>query len=179
MPLGRDAGCFPAGALWASSHATWGIAPPPGGGIAEHRGGDGVSWWVRRWVLRSSISEGIRRLLREIEERYSEAFVEIGPCALRHFKHMIDNIEAFLDLLTDPKTSFLVKLMGYAKGQRIRSSACTLGEIEYASYTGRNARVLNGYERSPSHFYGSLSSEALMGVYGHHGGALGLKEIDG
>jgi len=59
--------------------------------------------------------EGIRRLLREIEERYSDAFAEIGPSALRHFRHLIDEVEAFLDMLEDPKVMRWTKLINYAK----------------------------------------------------------------
>jgi len=56
-----------------------------------------------------------RRLLRDIEQRYSGAFEELGPGALQDFKHMIDCVDAFLDLLEDLKTDFRVKLMDYAK----------------------------------------------------------------
>lgn len=59
--------------------------------------------------------EEVRRLLKKIEARYSDAFAEIGPGALQHFKHIIDNVDTFLDLLADPETSLLVKLMDYAK----------------------------------------------------------------
>jgi len=59
--------------------------------------------------------EGIRRLLRKIEERYSDVFVEIGPGALQHFKHLIDGVEAFLDLLEDLKVRHWTKLIDYAK----------------------------------------------------------------
>jgi len=57
----------------------------------------------------------LRRLLRDIEDRYGGAFEELGPGALQHFKHMIDCVDAFLDLLADPRTDFRVKLMDYAK----------------------------------------------------------------
>jgi len=56
-----------------------------------------------------------RRLLKDIEERYSEAFAELGPGALQRFKHLIDCVDGFLDLLADPETDFRVKLMDYAK----------------------------------------------------------------
>ena len=57
----------------------------------------------------------LRRLLRDIEDRYGGAFEELGPGALQDFKHLIDCVDAFLDLLADPRTDFRVKLMDYAK----------------------------------------------------------------
>jgi len=56
-----------------------------------------------------------REKLRSIEEWYGEAFAEIGPGAANDFKHLIDGVEAFLDLLNDPETDFRVKLMDYGK----------------------------------------------------------------
>jgi len=56
-----------------------------------------------------------RRRLKDIENRYSDAFAELGPGALQHFKHLIDCVDGFLDLLADLKTDFRVKLMDYAK----------------------------------------------------------------
>ena len=56
-----------------------------------------------------------RRLLKDVEQRYSDAFADLGPGVLQHFKHLVDCIEGFLDLLADPKTDFRVKLMDYAK----------------------------------------------------------------
>jgi len=57
----------------------------------------------------------IRALLRNIEDRYSGAFDELGPGVLQHFKHLIDCVDAFLDLLEGPRTDFRVKLMDYGK----------------------------------------------------------------
>ena len=57
----------------------------------------------------------VRRLVKDIERRYSDAFADLGPGVLQHFKHLVDCIEGFLDLLADPKTDFRVKLMDYAK----------------------------------------------------------------
>jgi len=57
----------------------------------------------------------LRRILRYIERRYSDAFVELGPGALQDFKHLIDCVDGFLDLLADSKTDFRVKLIDYAK----------------------------------------------------------------
>ena len=56
-----------------------------------------------------------RRLLRDIERRYSGAFDELGPGAARDFKHLIDCVDGFLDLFADPRTDFRVKLADYAK----------------------------------------------------------------
>jgi len=60
-------------------------------------------------------SSDLRRLLRDVEDRYGDAFAELGPGALQDFKHLIDCIDSFLDLLADPKTDFRVKLMSYGK----------------------------------------------------------------
>jgi len=65
-----------------------------------------------------TVSGGVadfRKLLKDIEERYSDAFAELGAGALQHFRHFIDCIDGFLDLLADPKTDFRVKLMDYGK----------------------------------------------------------------
>jgi len=56
-----------------------------------------------------------RRLLKDIEGRYSGAFNELGPGAVQHFKHIFDCVDSFLDLQADPKIDFRVKLMDYAK----------------------------------------------------------------
>lgn len=42
-------------------------------------------------------------------------FAELGLGAIQDFKHFIDRIDSFFDLLADPKTDFKVKLMDYAK----------------------------------------------------------------
>ena len=55
----------------------------------------------------------LRRLLKDIEDRYSDAFAELG--ALQDFKSLMNLVDGFLDLLADPKTDFRVKLMDYAK----------------------------------------------------------------
>jgi len=54
-------------------------------------------------------------LLKDVENRYSDAFAEHGPGALQHFKNLIDCIDGFLDLLVDPKTDFRVKLIDYTR----------------------------------------------------------------
>ena len=51
----------------------------------------------------------------DIEDRYDDTFNELGPGTLQHFKHMIDCVNAFLDLMADPRTDFRVKLMCYGK----------------------------------------------------------------
>jgi len=53
--------------------------------------------------------------LRDVEDRYGDAFDELGPGALQDLKHLIDRIDSFLDLLADPRTDFRVKLMDYGK----------------------------------------------------------------
>jgi len=74
----------------------------------------------------------LRRLLRDIEGRYGGAFEELGPGALQDFKHMIDCVDAFLDLLADPRTDFRVKLMDYAKVRMDVFEFCRF----YASWLG-------------------------------------------
>ena len=56
-----------------------------------------------------------RRLLKDIESRYANAFDELGLGALQDFKHLVNCVDAFLDLLADPKTNFGAKLMCYGK----------------------------------------------------------------
>ena len=68
----------------------------------------------------------IRALLMDIESRYAYAFDELGPGALQHFKHLIDCVDAFLDLLEDPRADFRVKLMDYGKLRMYSSSADTM-----------------------------------------------------
>jgi len=72
-----------------------------------------------------------RRLLRDVEDRYSGAFDELGPGALQDFEHLMDCVDAFLDLLADPKTDFRVKLTRYGKTMESSSSAVsTLNGLE-------------------------------------------------
>ena len=72
---------------------------------------------VEKSPLPTSFGGGadFRRLLKDIEDRYRDAFAELRPGALSHFKHLVDCIDSFLDLLADPKTNFRVKLMDYTK----------------------------------------------------------------
>ena len=74
--------------------------------------GDGRGDMMAEKEFISAVSD-FRRLLRDIEDRYSDAFAELG--ALQDFKSLIDCVDSFLDLLADPKTDFRVKLMDYAK----------------------------------------------------------------
>ena len=60
----------------------------------------------------------LRRLSKDIEQRYSDAFAELGPSTVQDFKSLMNRVDGFLDLLADPRTDFRVKLMDYA---RIRS----------------------------------------------------------
>jgi len=71
---------------------------------------------VGTW-LDGEIGVDLGRLLKDIEEKYSGAFAELGPRALQHFKHLIDCVDAFLDLLADSGADFRVKLTDYAEGQ--------------------------------------------------------------
>jgi len=60
------------------------------------------------------VGGGFRKLLKDIEDRYN-MFAELGLGAIQDFKHFIDRIDSFFDLLADPKTDFRVKLVDYAK----------------------------------------------------------------
>ena len=76
----------------------------------------GVMWMAGKGFIPAVYgSSDLRRLLRDIEGRYSGAFEELGPGALQDFKHLIDCVNAFLDLLADLKTDFMVKLTSYDK----------------------------------------------------------------
>ena len=97
----------------------------------------------------------IRALLMDIECRYSGAFEELGPGALQGFKHMIDCVDAFLDLLADPRTDFRVKLMDYAK---VRMDVLELCRY-YASWLGNPLM-----ERLRAEIYGLL--EEAVGWWG-------------
>jgi len=57
------------------------------------------------------------RVLKDIEERHSGAFAELGFRVLQHFKYLIDRVDAFLDLLADSGADFRVKLVYYAEEQ--------------------------------------------------------------
>jgi len=50
----------------------------------------------------------------------------------RYFKHLIDGVEIFLDLLNDPETDFRVKLMDYAKTRADVAEFCRY----YAKWLG-------------------------------------------
>jgi len=46
------------------------------------------------------------------------------PRAMCHFKNLIDNVEAFLDPLADPKANYLANLMDYAKTRDDAAEFC-------------------------------------------------------
>jgi len=56
-------------------------------------------------------------LRREVSQpaRRDRDACSLGPGTLEHFKHLVDSIDGFLDLLADPETDFRVKLMDYAE----------------------------------------------------------------
>jgi len=102
----------------------------------------------------------IRALLMDIECRYSGAFDELGPGVLQDLKHMIDCVDAFLDLLEDPRTGFRVKLMDYAK---VRMDVFEFRRY-YASWLGSplmerlKAEVYELLEEAVSWWEGSMFS---------------------
>jgi len=53
--------------------------------------------------------------LKDIEQRYSDAFAEVGPGVLTDLKKLVDGVDAFLDLLADERVDFRVKLVDYVK----------------------------------------------------------------
>ena len=56
-----------------------------------------------------------RKWLKDVEQRYSDAFAEVGSGALADLKKLVDGVDAFLDLLADERVDFRVKLVDYAK----------------------------------------------------------------
>jgi len=75
---------------------------------------EGVMWMAGKGFIVYGGSD-LRRILRDVEDRYGGAFAELGPGALQDFKHLIDCVDSFFDLLADPKTDFMVKLTSYGK----------------------------------------------------------------
>ena len=56
------------------------------------------------------------KLLKDVKQRYSDAFTELGLGVLQDFfKRLIGHTDGFLDLLADPGMDFRVELMDYAK----------------------------------------------------------------
>ena len=109
---------------WAATHATRGPSPAR----ASRRAGAETPGEKERGDAEMEMEPvspevfgggaDFRKLLKDIEQRYSDAFADLGPGALKHFKHLIDCIDGFLDLLADPGTNFRVKLMDYVKVER-------------------------------------------------------------
>lgn len=94
--------------------SAYGLAEPSRwGGAAEPLGG-GIVFGESKPVFYGGGS-GLHRLLRDVEERYSDAFAELGPGALADLKRCIESVKAFLDLLWDDETGFGAKLINYAK----------------------------------------------------------------
>ena len=73
----------------------------------------------------------LHRLLKDIEDRYSDAFAELG--ALTDLKRCIDSVEVFLGLLFDYETKPTVKMAAYAKIRGDVSEFCRY----YARWLGR------------------------------------------
>jgi len=69
----------------------------------------------RRFIPAVYGSSDLRRILKDVEDRYGGAFDELGPGAAQDLKHLIDRVDGFLDLLADPRADFRVKLDDYAK----------------------------------------------------------------
>ena len=76
---------------------------------------------------------GLHRLLRDVEERYSDVFAELGPGALTDLKRCVDSAEAFLGLLFDDETKPTVKMAAYAKIRMDVAEFCRF----YARWLGR------------------------------------------
>jgi len=75
----------------------------------------------------------LHRLLRDVEERYSDAFAELGAGALTDLKRCVDSVEAFLGLLFDGETRATVKMAAYAKIRMDIAEFCRY----YARWLGR------------------------------------------
>ena len=72
-----------------------------------------------------------RSLLKDVEEKYSDAFAELGPGALMDLKSHVDSVEDFL--LFDGETRTTVKMAAYAKIKSDVSEFCRY----YARWFGR------------------------------------------
>jgi hypothetical protein len=85
-------------------------------------------------------SSDLRRILRDIKDRYGDAFAELGPGALQDLKHLIDCVDGFLDLLADPRTDFRVKLTSYGKLRDDVFEFCRF----YARWVGNPLMAIEG-----------------------------------
>ena len=95
----------------------------------------------------------LRRLLRDVEDRYGDAFAELGPGALQDLKHLIDCVDGFLDLLADPRADSRVKLLDYARirddvFEFCRFYAKFLGNPLMGEAEGRDIRVYELLEQA-------------------------------
>jgi len=63
-----------------------------------------------------------RRLLKDAEERYSDAFAELWPGTLTDLKMHVNSVEDFL--LFDGETGSIVKMAAYAKSMSNASEFC-------------------------------------------------------
>jgi hypothetical protein len=57
------------------------------------------------------VREVVRQILRRVEERYLRLFAEPGDAAA--FKHLIDQVDACIDVLEDPAIPGFIKAMDY------------------------------------------------------------------
>jgi hypothetical protein len=69
---------------------------------------------------------------KEIESRYSDAFAELDPGDLQHFKQFVDHVDRFFDLLANPRTDFRIKL---ANCNKLRMAAFEFCQY-YAKWLG-------------------------------------------
>ena len=115
-------------------------SPLGGGGAAEPLGG-GIVFGESKPVFYGGGSN-LHRLLKDIENRYSDAFAELGAGVLRGLKRCVDSIEAFLGLLFNGETRATVKMATYAKAKSDILSFCGY----YARWLGLPLMELFKYE---------------------------------
>jgi len=95
-----------------------------------------------------------RSLLKDVEERYSDAFAELWPGALIDLKMCVHSVEAFLGLLFDGETRLIVKMAAYSKAGGDVSKFCGY----YARWLGRPLM-----ERLKHEIYGVLEQAVSCG----------------
>jgi len=121
--------------------SAYGLAEPSRwGGAAEPLGG-GIVFGESKPVFYGGGSN-LHRLLKDIENRYSDAFAELGAGVLRGLKRCVDSIEAFLGLLFNGETRATVKMATYAKAKSDILSFCGY----YARWLGLPLMELFKYE---------------------------------